>query len=125
MEQFWPILWGGLGTIVMALATWLASYLTGLLSSKIKDQKLATFLTKFMGILSTCVNALTQTTVEELKKSGKFDSEAAKRVKEECIKLIKNQLAPDMIEFIKNNFGDVTEYISTQIESFILSKKQK
>ena len=123
MEQFWTALWGSLGTITMALATWLGSYIVGLLNSKIKDQKLRTFLTKFTEIVTRCVKSLTQTTVQGLKKDGKFDSEAAKRVKEECINLIKAQLAPDMIEFIQNNFGDVTEYISTQIESFILDCK--
>lgn len=123
MEQFWTVLWGSLGTITMALATWLGSYIVGLLNSKIKDQKLRTFLTKFTEIVTRCVKSLTQTTVQGLKKDGKFDSEAAKKVKEECINLIKAQLAPDMIEFIRNNFGDVTEYISTQIESFILDCK--
>ena len=123
MEQFWTVLWGSLGTVTMALATWLGSYIVGLLNSKIKDQKLRTFLTKFTEIVTRCVKSLTQTTVQGLKKDGKFDSEAAKKVKEECINLIKAQLAPDMIEFIKNNFGDVTEYISTQIESFILDCK--
>lgn len=123
MEQFWTVLWGSLGTVTMALATWLGSYIVGLLNSKIKDQKLRTFLTKFTEIVTRCVKSLTQTTVQGLKKDGKFDSETAKKVKEECIKLIKAQLAPDMIEFIQNNFGDVTEYISTQIESFILDCK--
>ena len=123
MEQFWTVLWGSLGTITMALATWLGSYIVGLLNSKIKDQKLRTFLTKFTEIVTRCVKSLTQTTVQGLKKDGKFDSEAAKKVKEDCINLIKAQLAPDMIEFIRNNFGDVTEYISTQIESFILDCK--
>ena len=123
MEQFWTVLWGSLGTITMALATWLGSYIVGLLNSKIKDQKLRTFLTKFSEIVTSCVKSLTQTTVQGLTKDGKFDSEAAKKVKEECINLIKAQLAPDMIEFIRNNFGDVTEYISTQIESFILDCK--
>ena len=123
MEQFWTVLWGSLGTITMALATWLGSYIVGLLNSKIKDQKLRTFLTKFTEIVTRCVKSLTQTTVQGLKKDGKFDSKAAKKVKEECINLIKAQLAPDMIEFIQNNFGNVTEYISTQIESFILDCK--
>ena len=123
MEQFWTVLWGSLGTVTMALATWLGSYIVGLLNSKIKDQKLRTFLTKFTEIVTRCVKSLTQTTVQGLKKDGKFDSEAAKKVKEECINLIKAQLAPDMIEFIRNNFGDVTEYISIQIESFILDCK--
>ena len=124
MEQFWTVLWGSLGTITMALATWLGSYIVGLLNSKIKDQKLRTFLTKFTEIVTRCVKSLTQTTVQGLKKDGKFDSETAKKVKEECINLIKAQLAPDMIEFIQNNFGDVTEYISIQIESFILDCKK-
>lgn len=123
MEQFWTVLWGSLGTVTMALATWLGSYIVGLLNSKIKDQKLRTFLTKFTEIVTRCVKSLTQTTVQGLKKDGKFDSKAAKKVKEECINLIKAQLAPDMIEFIQNNFGDVTEYISIQIESFILDCK--
>ena len=123
MEQFWTVLWGSLGTVTMALATWLGSYIVGLLNSKIKDQKLRTFLTKFTEIVTRCVKSLTQTTVQGLKKDGKFDSKAAKKVKEECINLIKAQLAPDMIEFIQNNFGNVTEYISTQIESFILDCK--
>ena len=123
MEQFWTVLWGSLGTITMALATWLGSYIVGLLNSKIKDQKLRTFLTKFTEIVTRCVKSLTQTTVQGLKKDGKFDSEAAKKVKEDCINLIKAQLAADMIEVIRDNFGDVTEYISTQIESFILDCK--
>ena len=79
MEQFWTVLWGSLGTITMALATWLGSYIVGLLNSKIKDQKLRTFLTKFTEIVTRCVKSLTQTTVQGLKKDGKFDSEAAKK----------------------------------------------
>lgn len=124
MEQFYTILWSILGAIATGLATWLTSYLVGLINSKIKDQKLKDFLTKFTELVMSSVNALTQTTVEALKKEGKFDAEAAKKVKEDCIKLIQSQLAPDMIKFIEENFGDVKEYISTQIESFILQSKK-
>ena len=124
MEQFWPIFWGAVSVLLTALMTWLGAYLTGLLNSKIKDQKLRTFLTKFTELMVSCVNAITQTPVEQLKKEGKFDAEAAKKVKEECVKLIKNQLAPDMLEFIKTNYGDVTEYISTQIEGYLFQNKQ-
>lgn len=123
MDQFMTVLWGAVGAIITALASWLGAYLVGLLNSKIKDQKLKTFLTKFTELMISCVNALTQTTVEELKKTGKFDAEAAKRVKEECINLIQGQLSADMIKFIQDNFGDLKEYISTQIESYILQTK--
>ena len=122
-QQLWTILWSALGTVITGLFSWLTSVIISWLNTKIKDQKLRTFLTKFTEIVTRCVKSLTQTTVQGLKKDGKFDSETAKKVKEECINLIKAQLAPDMIEFIQNNFGDVTEYISIQIESFILDCK--
>ena len=123
MDQIWTILWGALGTIVTGLLSWLTTLLIAWLNSKIKDQKLKTFMTKFTELISSCVNALTQTTVEELKKAGKFDKEAAEKIKGECIELIKNQLSVDMKKFIEENFGDLTEYVSTQIESFIYKSK--
>lgn len=123
MDQFWTILWGALGTIITGLLSWLTTLVISWLNSKIKDQKLKTFMTKFTELISSCVNALTQTTVEELKKAGKFDKEAAEKIKEECVELIKNQLSVDMKKFIEENFGDLTDYISTQIESFIYKSK--
>ena len=122
-SQLMTIIWGALGTIITGLVTWLTTLLVSWLNTKIKDQKLKTFLTKFTELLSSCVNSLTQTTVKELKKNGTFDDEAAKRVKEECIKLIKSQLSVDMIKFIQENFGDLTEFISAQIESLLLQTK--
>lgn len=124
MEQIWPILWSVLGTVLTALVSWLTTLVIGWFNAKIKDQKLKTFMTKFTELVSSCVNSLTQTTVEELKKNGKFDSEAAKKIKEECVKLIKGQLSEEMKKFIQENFGDLEEYISTQIESFILVSKK-
>ena len=123
MDQIWTILWGALGTIITGLLSWLTTLLIAWLNSKIKDQKLKTFMTKFTELISSCVNALTQTTVEELKKAGKFDKEAAEKIKGECVELIKNQLSVDMKKFIEENFGDLTDYISTQIESFIYKSK--
>lgn len=123
MDQIWTILWGALGTIITGLLSWLTTLLISWLNSKIKDQKLKTFMTKFTELISSCVNALTQTTVEELKKAGKFDKEAAEKIKKECVELIKNQLSVDMKKFIEENFGDLTEYISTQIENFIYKSK--
>lgn len=124
MEQLWPILWSVLGTVLTGLVSWLTTLLVSWLNTKIKDQKLRTFMTKFTELVSSCVNSLTQTTVEELKKAGKFDKEAAENIKKECIDLIINQLSEDMKKFIKENFGDIQEYISTQIENFILTSKK-
>ena len=123
MDQFWTILWSALGTIITGLLSWLTTLLISWLNSKIKDQKLKTFMTKFTELISSCVDALTQTTVNELKKAGKFDKEAAERIKKECIELVKSKLSVDMKKFIEENFGDLTDYISTQIDSFIYKSK--
>ena len=123
MEQFWTILWGALGTIITGLLSWLTTLIISWLNSKIKDQKLKTFMTKFTELISSYVDALTQTTVSELKKAGKFDKEAAERIKKECIELVKSKLSVDMKKFIEENFGDLTKYITTQIESFIYKSK--
>ena len=106
------------------MLSWLTSVIISWLNTKIKDQKLRTLTTKLTELISSCVNALTQTTVEELKKAGKFDAEAAKKIKEECIKLIKTQLSEDLKKFIMETYGDLDEYLSTQIENFILISKK-
>ena len=40
LEQFWPIFWSIIGVIGSGLATWLTSYLVGLLNQKIKDREM-------------------------------------------------------------------------------------
>ena len=124
MNEFIKMLIGLLGTILTGLISWLTTYLVSLISNKIKDEKLKTFLTNTTGIIMSSVNALNQTTVNELKREGKFDKEAAVRVKQECLKLIKSQLAPDMIKFIGQTFGDIDEYLSNQIEAYIFKNNQ-
>lgn len=123
-NDFLTILWGALGTVITGLVTWLTSLLVSWLNTKIKNEKLKTFLKNFATLVESCVNSLTQTVVNELKKTGKFDEEAAKRVKQECINLIISQLSPEMKKFIEENFGNLTDYISTQIESYLLQYKE-
>ena len=82
MNEFIKMLIGLLGTILTGLISWLTTYLVSLISNKIKDEKLKTFLTNTTGIIMSSVNALNQTTVNELKREGKFDKEAAVRVKQ-------------------------------------------
>ena len=123
-EQIMTILWGLLGTVVSAAVTYAMAWLATFISTKVKDQRLQDFLLGFSNIIMGSVNSLTQTIVEDLKKAGKFDDAAKQQVKADCIELVKSQLTPKMIEFIKNNFGNVEDYISSQIESFILENKK-
>lgn len=69
------------------------------------------------------VQTITQTYVESLKKENAFTEEAQKEAFNKCLTLIKDQLTPELTEYIKNNFGDMETYLKTQIESMISSLK--
>ena len=69
------------------------------------------------------VQTITQTYVDSLKKEGAFTEEAQKEAFNKCLALIKSQLTPELLEYIKNNFGDMETYLKTQIESMINSLK--
>lgn len=119
------ILWGVLGTIGTALATWLSSLLISFLNSKIKDTKLRTWLTSVTTIVTDTVKSIYQQTVEALKNNGGFTKEAQKEAKNKALDTILNQLTPDMRKFIEKNYGDIAEWIGNQIEAAIYNLKNK
>ena len=119
------ILWGVLGTIGTALATWLSSLLISFLNSKIKDTKLRTWLTSVTTIVTDTVKSIYQQTVEALKNNGGFTKEAQKEAKNKALDTILNQLTPDMKKFIEKNYGDIAEWIGNQIEAAIYNLKNK
>lgn len=119
------VLWGVLGTIGTALATWLSSLLIAFLNSKIKDTKLRTWLTSVTTIVTDTVKSIYQQTVEALKNNGGFTKEAQKEAKNKALDTILNQLTPDMKKFIEKNYGDIAEWIGNQIETAIYNLKNK
>lgn len=119
------VLWGVLGTIGTALATWLSSLLISFLNSKIKDTKLRTWLTSVTTIVTDTVKSIYQQTVEALKNNGGFTKEAQKEAKNKALDTILNQLTPDMKKFIEKNYGDIAEWIGNQIEAAIYNLKNK
>lgn len=124
MEQFYAILWGVLGTALTALASWLTATGISFLNQKIKDKKLARWSTELYQIIMSAVQTVFQTFVDTMKKEGKFDEAAAKEAKERAYKIITSQLTPDIQEYISNNFGDMKEYLLTQIEAVIYQLKR-
>lgn len=119
------VLWGVLGTIGTALATWLSSLLISFLNSKIKDTKLRTWLTSITTIVTDTVKSIYQQTVEALKNNGGFTKEAQEEAKNQALDTILNQLTPDMKKFIEENYGDIAEWIGNQIEAAIYNLKNK
>lgn len=123
MEQFWTIFWSAIGVILMGLATWVSTFVTSWLSTKIKDKKLQTLATKLNEIVTRAVMTVTQTYVESMKKKNAFDEKAQKGALNKCLAIINTQLTQELKDYVEENFGDIQSYLLTLIESTILGLK--
>ncbi len=125
MTQFWPIFWSAIGTGLTALISWAVSRLIVWLNGKIKDEKMRKHANAVVQIVYNAVQAIFQTFVEKLKDDGKFTAEEQAEAKVKCLEIINAQLTPELKEYITTNFGDIKEYLSTQIEAIIYQLKNK
>ena len=125
VKEVLPILYSVLGTAITALVSWAVSLLISWLNKKIKDEKVRKGTTDITKIITDAVMSVFQTFVETLKNNGKFDENAQQEAKEKCLAIIMNQLTPDMQNYITENFGDMKEWLSHQIEAIIYSLKNK
>ena len=123
MEQFYAILWSVVGTILTGLATWVTVVITNWLNTKIKDKKLAKYASDVFQIVMGAVQTIQQTTVDTMKKEGRFTAKAAEEAKAEAYKIITSELTTELKEYISNNFGDIKEYLMNQIEAMIYQLK--
>lgn len=124
MEQFWTIFWSSVGVLLTGLMSWLTVVITNFFNSKIKDKKMAEIASGITSIILNAVTAVTQTFVDTLKKNGKFDESAQDEAKERALKIINSQLTEPMIQYIKDNFGSVQEYLKNRIEAVIYTLKR-
>lgn len=123
-QELATILWGALSLVVTGLISWGMALLTKFINEKIttsKENKLFLFAITAVG---EAVKEVFQTFVESLKNTGKFTEEAQKEAKQRAIDLVKKQLLPEVIEYIKETFGNVDEWIDGRIESTIYDLKQ-
>jgi hypothetical protein len=112
-------------SVVLPLITLGGTKLIQLINQKIKDEKARNLLTGLTTIVERSVRSVTQTYVDSLKKNGSFDQEAQlialSIAKEEVFK----QLNEETKIFIKDNYGDINAFVTTQIESTINLLKTK
>ena len=123
-EQLQTILISAFGTLLMGLISWLTVVITNFLNSKIKDKKLAKLVSDIWDIVSDAVQEIMQTYVDTLKKQGTWNKETATIANEKAKNIIKAKLKPEMISYIEEHFGDVEEYITSQIEVCIYQLKK-
>lgn len=123
-QEVFKLILSAIGLILTGLAGWVTTMLTSWLNTKIKDKKMAQHATAITTIVMSSVQIVFQTFVDSLKKSGEFDMVAAKEAKDRCIKIIKTQLTPELMDYIQANFGEIEEYISNQVEAMIYQLKK-
>ena len=117
------IILSGLSIIVTGLASWGVGVLISWMNSKIKDQTLAKHLTTVTQIVTDAVMNVFQSFVETLKANGNFDESAQKEAKERAYAIIMEQMTPELIDYVKDNYGELESWINNKIESVIYTLK--
>lgn len=109
--------------IVLPLISFLGLKLTQWLNTKIKDEKGQTLIKKASDVVLNAVRSVFQTYVEALKKNGTFDKVAQLQAFNLAKETVLRQLGEDTKKFITENYGDLEDWIGTQIESSINALK--
>ena len=105
--------------VVVPLISYLGFRLSQWLSTKIKDEKARVLLTNAINVVTDAVRATFQTYVEALKKSGTFDKDAQIKAFTLAKDTALKQLSDESVQFISSNYGDIDNWLTTQIESAI------
>ncbi len=106
-------------SVVLPLITLGGTRLIQFLNQKIKDEKTRALLTALTSITERAVRSVFQTYVEALKKNNSFDKEAQVKALELARSEVTKQLSNETASFIKETYGDVNTFITSQIEATI------
>ena len=91
--------------------------------SAVESEKAKEKLNNAIDLVQSIVLDVAQTYVDPLKEKGEFTEEAANEAKAMALRKAKLLLATDGIAFLASTYGDVDEWLSTQVESFIKEMK--
>lgn len=109
----------------IGLLTWISERLIRLINAKIKNQRFAHYLTAATTAVTDAVKAVQQEYVDGLKKSGKFDEEAAKEALMKAKVKVLESLSAETRKYITENIGDINNWIETAIHSVLHDIKEK
>ena len=109
--------------IILPLISFLGIKLSQWLNTKIKDEKARKLFTQATEIVTNAVRTTFQTYVESLKNSGSFGKEEQLEALNRAKAIITSELTEELKTFISENYGDLTAWISNQIEASIYKLK--
>ena len=105
--------------VILPLISYAGTRLISYLNSKIKDEKARELLSQATQVVTNAVRAVFQTYVESLKKSGNFGAEAQLEALNKAKEIALSQLSEEVKEYITTNYGDINNWLTTQIEATI------
>ena len=97
--------------------------LSGYLSSKTENDTAKKYLTAAEEAARKAVTYTSQTYVDALKKSGSFSKENQEEALSRAVDKAKSLLTVEAIAFLEEAYGDVTEFLKTNIEAEVRSQK--
>ena len=109
--------------IILPLISFLGIKLSQWLNTKIKDEKARKLFTQATEIVTNAVRTTFQTYVESLKNSGSFGKDEQLEALNRAKAIITSELTEELKTFISENYGDLTAWISNQIEASIYKLK--
>ena len=105
--------------IILPLISFLGVKLTEWLNTKIKNEKGQALIKKATDIVLNAVRCVFQSYVETLKKSGGFDQKVQIYAFNLAKDIALKQLGNDAKNYIAQNYGDLEEWLKTEIEASI------
>lgn len=75
-------------------------------------------------IIQDAVDQVNQTYVADLKESGDFTAENQKIALQTAIENSINKMSDETKNYIEDNYGDITDYVTSKIESYIWRTKE-
>lgn len=105
--------------VILPLISYAGTRLITYLNSKIKDEKARELLTQATTVVTNAVRAVFQTYVDSLKKSGNFGAEAQLEALNKAKDIALSQLSEEVKDYITKNYGDINNWLTTQIEATI------
>lgn len=116
---------GGLvGLAFTVTSAILVPMLVAWLKSKTKNEVLEKAIDRAGKIIVSAANTTTQTYVEALKKAGKFDTAAQKVAFQMTMDSVLTLLNEETKQAIIDTYGDLNEWLTTEIESAVFEAKK-
>ena len=112
-----------LTTVLIPLLGWGVSALVNFLNSKINNAKIEKYITFAGQVVESVVKETSQTYVNSLKESGKFNKEAQEKAFKKSYDTALKLLTKDTLEAIKLVYGDVSTWLTSKIEATVLENK--